>query len=206
MTRKEDLPDTVLAPLAQGGDDEAFQILCLRHDGLVIHVATKTQRLLQSHEDRDDVLQEGRIALVYAIRAWKPDRGAKLDTLAWISISRRVRSYCLRKMAEPVILSTDSPCRSPAEDEMQDGFFGDKPCVDTTIETLPATVDLWQAISRLCRRQRTLIALLHEGRSLSDACRVMGITRPCGEHLIKTARAFIQAELGDSCDDHQQVL
>ncbi len=59
--------------MVEHGDEAAFEQLVLANLGLVIYVVKKLPHWnLSSSMDRGDLIQEGNIALMHAIRTWKP--------------------------------------------------------------------------------------------------------------------------------------
>ncbi len=71
LTAKEELE--LRRRMVENGDEEAFQKLVLANLGLVIFVVKKLpQWNYSSSMERADLIQEGNIALMQAIRSWKP--------------------------------------------------------------------------------------------------------------------------------------
>lgn len=59
--------------MVEHGDEEAFQQLVLSNLGLVVYVVKKLPHWnISSSMERSDLIQEGNIALMQAIRSWKP--------------------------------------------------------------------------------------------------------------------------------------
>lgn len=59
--------------MVEHGDEDAFEQLVLANMGLVVYVVKKLPHWnLSSSMDRGDLIQEGNIALMHAIRTWKP--------------------------------------------------------------------------------------------------------------------------------------
>ncbi|MDI3269366.1 MAG: sigma-70 family RNA polymerase sigma factor [Bacillota bacterium] len=74
---------------ARAGDEEAALVLLARHQGLVFHVA---RRFPVGPQEREDLLQAGRLALWQAISRFDPDRGVSFATYAVPLILGEVRS------------------------------------------------------------------------------------------------------------------
>lgn len=59
--------------MVEHGDEEAFERLVLANLGLVVFVVKKLPHWnLSTSMERADLIQEGNIALMHAIRSWKP--------------------------------------------------------------------------------------------------------------------------------------
>lgn len=71
--------DASLILRAQGGDDEAFDILFTRFKPMV---RSRAASMYIAGSDHEDVVQEGMIGLFKAIRDFRPDRGASFRTFA----------------------------------------------------------------------------------------------------------------------------
>ena len=83
----ERLSDERLCKLARGGDREAEEILVTRYNRLVRSLA---RPFYLAGGDSDDLIQEGMIGLIYAVREFDADRPASFHTYAEICIRSRL--------------------------------------------------------------------------------------------------------------------
>lgn len=81
--------DEQLAYLAQSGDRDAEYVLVERFMGLV---KLKARPYFLMGADRADLIQEGAIGLVAAIREYEPDRGGSFRSFAETCIVRQIYS------------------------------------------------------------------------------------------------------------------
>ncbi len=77
------IADALLITKAQQGDRRAESELLARHERIVNHIAR--QYRIAAH-DVDDLMQIGRLGLIAAIRAYNPDHGYALSTIAFPSV------------------------------------------------------------------------------------------------------------------------
>lgn len=66
-------PTHILVPLAQAGDAAALEEIVRRYQALAILLS---KHLFLAGGDRDDIEQEARIAIIIAVRSYKPERGS----------------------------------------------------------------------------------------------------------------------------------
>jgi len=76
-----------LAILARGGDDEALLKIYTESRGMLRSMANVYYMV---GADRDDVIQEGMIGLLGAIRTFDPDAGASFKTFAELCVKRHI--------------------------------------------------------------------------------------------------------------------
>ena len=81
--------DAELALLAQGGDQSAEQTLILRYRRMV---KSCTRPFFLSGGDSEDLMQEGMIGLLFAVRNFTPAGGASFPTYAEKCVRRRLIS------------------------------------------------------------------------------------------------------------------
>lgn len=94
--------DEKLVELAQSGDNDAESALIVRFMGLV---KLETRSFFLVGADRADLIQEGSIGLVAAIRDYDKSRGGSFRSFAEICISRKVYSAiktAMRKKHQPL--------------------------------------------------------------------------------------------------------
>ena len=83
------LPDDKLAALAQSGNLDAEEALLKKYKDAV---RIKANMYYMAGADEDDVMQEGMIGLMKAIRQYSPEREASFGTFAEICITRQIIS------------------------------------------------------------------------------------------------------------------
>ena len=79
--------DEVLAEMFRNGNHSAFAELANRYLWLIRSIASKYNI---SGLDTDDLTQEGLLGLLYAVRTYSRDKGAKLQTYVSLCINRRI--------------------------------------------------------------------------------------------------------------------
>lgn len=93
MTRGEQAyckySDDELAVMAQGGDISAEEVLMRKYKETV---RIKSKMYYMAGADEDDIVQEGMIGLLKAIRQFDPEREASFGTFAGICITRQIIS------------------------------------------------------------------------------------------------------------------
>lgn len=91
-------PDNALAMEAQAGDSDAEEALLRKYSSLV---RNKAKAYYMVGADSDDVMQEGWIGLLKAVRKYSPDRDSSFETFADICITSQIitaiRSSCRNK-------------------------------------------------------------------------------------------------------------
>ncbi len=98
----EDYSDEKLVELAQSGDSDAESALIVRFMGLV---KLETRPFFLVGADKSDLIQEGSIGLVAAIRDYDESRGGSFRSFAEICISRKIYSAiktAVRKKHQPL--------------------------------------------------------------------------------------------------------
>ncbi len=89
MTFKNSFSDKELVMKAQAGDLEAEETLMRKYKETV---KIKAKMYYMAGADEDDVVQEGMIGLLKAIRQYDADKEASFDTFASICITRQIIS------------------------------------------------------------------------------------------------------------------
>ncbi len=85
--KQENLDDEQLVRLAKDGDESAFEDLIIRYKG---NVLSKARTYFLIGADREDIIQEGMIGLVKAIRDYKEEKAASFRVFADICITRQI--------------------------------------------------------------------------------------------------------------------
>ena len=81
--------DEQLAVSAAKGDDAALTVLTVRYMPIV---AGRALGYFSDGYDSDDLIQEGMIGLIKAIRSFSPEKGASFHTFALLCIDRNIIS------------------------------------------------------------------------------------------------------------------
>lgn len=85
MTNEE----LVLAIQRSDDPEQNLERLWLQNRGLISSIVNRFSGL----DDPDDLRQEAFIGMMYAVRAWEPDGGAKFSTFATAAIKQAVKRY-----------------------------------------------------------------------------------------------------------------
>lgn len=85
--------ERVLAERARAGDEEAASRLVRSHLGFVVHIARRYRRF---GLPLDDLVQEGTIGLIHAVRRFDPGRNIRLCTYAAWWIRAHIQAYVVR--------------------------------------------------------------------------------------------------------------
>ncbi len=83
----ETLEDEQLVRLAREGDEDAFESLIIRYKG---NVLSKARTYFLIGADREDIIQEGMIGLIKAIRDYREEKEASFRVFADICVTRQV--------------------------------------------------------------------------------------------------------------------
>lgn len=108
--------DESLCRLAQQGDREAEEQLVVRYFGLV---KACTRPYFLAGGDGEDLIQEGMLGLLKAVRAYEAERGVPFEAFARMCVTRRVYSAVSAAVAdkhEPLNRSEDL-AKTPLFDE-----------------------------------------------------------------------------------------
>jgi RNA polymerase sigma-32 factor len=85
--------ERLLAERARAGDEEAAGRLVRSHLGFVVHIARRYRRF---GLPLDDLVQEGTIGLIHAVRRFDPGRDVRLCTYAAWWIRAHIQAYVVR--------------------------------------------------------------------------------------------------------------
>jgi RNA polymerase sigma-32 factor len=85
--------ERLLAERARAGDEEAAGRLVRSHLGFVVHIARRYRRF---GLPLDDLVQEGTIGLIHAVRRFDPARNIRLCTYAAWWIRAHIQAYVVR--------------------------------------------------------------------------------------------------------------
>ncbi len=123
MTDLESLSDeqlTALASLNLEASQKAEEILLRRYKDMVRQVS---RRYYIEGGDREDVIQEGMIGVMKAIRGFDPDAGASFGSFARLCVSRQIVSAIRRATRQKnAILSESISLNGSADPENERGL------------------------------------------------------------------------------------
>ncbi len=123
MTDLESLSDEQLAALASlnlEASQKAEEILLRRYKDMVRQVS---RRYYIEGGDREDVIQEGMIGVMKAIRGFNPDAGASFGSFARLCVSRQIVSAIRRATRQKnAILSESISLNGSADPENERGL------------------------------------------------------------------------------------
>jgi len=85
--------ERALAERARAGDEDAAGRLVNSHIGFVVHIARRYRRF---GLPLNDLVQEGTIGLIHAVRRFDPERNIRLCTYAAWSIRAHIQAYVVR--------------------------------------------------------------------------------------------------------------
>lgn len=123
MTDLESLSDEQLAALASlnlEASQKAEEILLRRYKDMVRQVS---RRYYIEGGDREDVIQEGMIGVMKAIRGFDPDAGASFGSFARLCVSRQIVSAIRRATRQKnAILSESISLNGSADPENERGL------------------------------------------------------------------------------------
>lgn len=89
----EEMPDELLQRMAAAGDRQAEETLILRYSHVV---RSRARALFLVGGDSEDLIQEGLLGLLDAVREFDPQRDASFATFAQVCIRNRLRSALRR--------------------------------------------------------------------------------------------------------------
>ncbi len=96
--------DEALCEKGRAGDDEALSILLKRYSR---EIFDKAGSLYCHRQERDDLYQEGMIALLRAALTFDADRGASFRTYALTCVGNRFRDLLRKESGKPLSVSME---------------------------------------------------------------------------------------------------
>lgn len=126
-------PDAQLAADAQNGDVAAEEALIRKYSGLVI---SKTKAYFIMGADENDVMQEGMIGLMKAVRKYEPSKNASFGTFADVCITSQIIGAI--RSADRIkhkALNTSVSLSNPVEKEGAEGITLEDTLRDSTANT-----------------------------------------------------------------------
>ena len=179
------LSDDVLAGLAKGGDERAFNELVLRYLGRIRHIARKYNA--RGYEQTDFV-QEGLLGLFCAVKTYDPDGERSFRNYALLVAERRfisvIRKQTARKaVPENALVDMDAldddfadTARTPEEELML------RECLDAAREKLR---------KKLSPLEFRVFSLYQEGLSYEEIAERLSVSRKTVDNALQRAKAKI---------------
>ena len=159
--------DEVLAALCAEGNGEAEEILVERYTSLVRACA---RPLFLVGGDSEDLIQEGMVGLMSAVRHYRPDSGASFRTYAERCIKNRMLSAVRSAGRLKHRVLSDSV---PIEADMEGGFFAPDP--EELLITKESFEEMNSAMeSELSALEKKVLKYYLEGMSYSDISERVG--------------------------------
>ena len=189
------ITDERLCALAMAGERSAEEALVLRHTRLVRMCA---RPFFLAGGDSEDLIQEGMLGLLAAIREFRPDRGARFATYAQVCVRRRIIS---------AVRSASGGKHAPLNDyvslELLSEEAGEADPEDLIIrrEALHALeADISKSLTRL---ERQVLARYLEGESYVEIARAVGRSPKSVDNAVqrirrKTAKVLSRGEASES--------
>ncbi|MBQ2311325.1 MAG: sigma-70 family RNA polymerase sigma factor [Firmicutes bacterium] len=192
------LTDEQLAALAQQGDADAEELLLTANKDKVLSRAALYYII---GADRDDVVQEGMIGLVKAIRSYKADSGVPFSSFAYTCITRQIISAiraAARAKHSPLndAVSLDQPVvwdvnmYNTLADVIPAGAESDPENVAIKTELLQRVFD--QENANFSTLEHATIKYLTQGKSYREIADLLGKTPKQIDNTIQRIRAKMQ--------------
>ena len=192
------LTDEQLAELAQKGDADAEELLLTSNKDKVLSRAALYYII---GADRDDVIQEGMIGLVKAMRSYKADAGVPFSSFAYTCITRQIISAiraASRAKHSPLndAVSLDQPVVWDATmyntlaDAIPAGAESDPENVAIKTELLQRVFD--QENANFSTLEHATIKYLTQGKSYREIADLLGKTPKQIDNTIQRIRAKMQ--------------
>ena len=189
------ISDEQLCALAAAGERSAEETLVLRHTRLVRMCA---RPFFLAGGDSEDLIQEGMLGLLAAIREFRPDRGARFATYAQVCVRRRIIS---------AVRSASGGKHAPLNDyvslELLSSEAGALDPEDLIIrrEAFYALEgDISESLTRL---EKQVLARYLEGESYAEIARAVGRSPKSVDNAVqrirrKTAKVLSRGEASES--------
>ena len=200
-TNLETLSDEALAALAQRDNPEALEILIRKYLNVV---KGKRRTFFIMGAEEDDVVQEGTIGLLKAIRGYSPDRESSFASIAELCINRQILTAIKaanRKKHSPLntSVSLNAPVESDSGQVLGDMLSSGK-AVDP--ETLVILEELMDYISRNEEKKFSPMEvrvwrLYIQGKSYSEIAALLGKTPKSIYNAMERAKKKVLAYLAD---------
>lgn len=200
--------DEMLLAAGQAGDQHAVDLLLRRYEPMIRMIVASMR--LPGRCERADIAQEGRIALVCAIRAWRPTRGpfrpfaahcVRSKTLNALDTAGARKHQVLNRAVSfdgvpavaPSVGAYDGPPLLPSDPEVS-------PHTDPVIRLLlrERLADIRDAWPALTAKERASLAGILSGKSYRQVANELGCTPKAvgravsrGRHKLAVSRAAL---------------
>ena len=198
LQEEQDLAQRLLA-----GDEAAARRLIVSHLRFVISMARRYRR---SGLPLADLVQEGTIGLIAAVRRFRPERGVRLSTYAMWSIRAALQDYVVRSWSA-VRVGTTAKQKSLFF-SLSRVLSGEAAALESRLTDFARRsghrmADILTVARRLAARDQSLDTPLRaaEGQPAGDAMAQLADTRPDPEMQLAEAseRRLIAAVIAQSC-------
>ena len=189
------LTDERLVELAQQGDAVAEEHILTRYKEIVLSRAAIYYIV---GGDRDDVIQEGMIGLVKAIRGYRPDQGT-FSNFAYVCITRQIISAvrsATREKHSPLndALSLDQPVSGERDSTLADtipaGAASDP--AEVAVKTELLNIIMGQKNVSFSKLEHATIKYLTQGKNYREIADLTGKTPKQIDNAIQRIRAKLQ--------------
>ena len=166
--------------LCANGDIDAREELIIEYRPLVLWIAGKIH--ITDYELKQDIIQEGMLALINAVDKFQPERGYKFSTYAYHKIHGQMINLLERsEMRAPVPVPDEWLCIAEDESEQSDDDW----------------LEASDAVSRLEGREAEVVnALFFEGKDPKDIAAEKKLNVSYVYRLRRSAIARIRGWLG----------
>ncbi len=134
------------------------------------------------HVDVEDLIQEGMLGLLLAVRKWRPDGGASLLTYATYQIRARMRDLIGVDSSHKLVgdpdrpLSLDAPLSWTDDIALLDTIASPDPSPEDVFADIEMTERVRDAVHKLsCREQRILRLRFIEEKTLDEVAGLSGV-------------------------------
>lgn len=156
-----DQEDTHLATLTKERDESAFRLLYNKHFSWVF---SKTYRMLQNHQDTEEVCSDIFVKMWEKIDKWDTDQGSFQAWLNVVAKNTIIDAIRKKERIRESLLNVDADADMPSE------YEDNRPTPDRLIESQEAQEILEQALAQVTKpNHRTAWILRHiEGCSIAE--------------------------------------
>ncbi len=172
------MSESEIAESIKHGNKQAFSFLMSKYKDTVSHYAS-VFRL--SGCEREDLLQEGYIALYAAAMSFEDGRGASFDTYASLCIKRRMNNYATK--------ASRSSHRCVSLDETYSDIVAGSDDILSAIEARNELTHLFnRASSELSSYEKRIFLLFAEGVKVSEIAKALGVPSKSVENAMARIR------------------
>ena len=178
------MSDEELADRA-ASDKLACEALLLRYTKLIF---IKAAAYSASASDRDDLCQEGLIALLKAISSYDSGRNARFSTFAEVCIVNRMRTVCARAAKAPAVCDNI--------DDLGEEVLSESETPESIYLNKEFFSELRDAIeSELSGTERQVFDMVMRGASYRETAEKLGKSEKSVDNAVQRARRKIRAYL-----------